>query len=594
MTPGIEIHPVKAGCVNGTDVIIWDAPLALGDYDVVVEFGSAPAGTAASFTGDGQYGPAIDFLDGAVQVGFQVGRDPWALGPIPVGADSYSQDDYFATLGDASNVDLRGVVRYPATAPGAGTPVKPGAHPIFVIQHGNHSLCTVLTDGTGWYAGLAAYFAGTMTYSDFIAKQHTHVSCPSREPNHLGYMRLLEVLASHGVIAVSIDAYDLTGDVPSWISERGQLILRHLELWSHMHNAALFPSYPDFFAGRFVGKVDFTRIGISGHSRGGEASVSAYMQNAASGSPFAIGSVSSIAPVDNLEETLPAVPYLVILPAADCDVGNLDGLRIYDRAGGGIAEATTKSASYVYGANHNFFNSVWAADWDDCNPMPARQDYIAAASQQRIGEAVLAAFHRSHLLGQSVYDDMLRGRLTFPSTAGYKVYALRHETNHVKLLSGGVPAGLVAAGGATIVAVTNPFPHETSVTQIGWSAAGATVTYTVPAAQRDASGFEALAFRVAQTAAAANPVATNQNFQVELVGGGVTRAVYAGQFDVIPPRYPHPQGYNLVVMTTVRVPLHSFIMNNSGLTLTSVDTIRFRFSSPATGELYVDDVEFSR
>ena len=63
---------------------------------------------------------------------------------------------------------------------------------------------------------------------------------------------------------------------------------------------------------------------------------------------------------------------------------------------------------------------------------------------------------------------------------------------------------------------------------------------------------------------------------------------------MIPPRYPHPQGYNLVVMTTVRVPLHSFIMNNSGLTLTSVDTIRFRFSSPATGELYVDDVEFSR
>jgi hypothetical protein len=47
-------------------------------------------------------------------------------------------------------------------------------------------------------------------------------------------------------------------------------------------------------------------------------------------------------------------------------------------------------------------------------------------------------------------------------------------------------------------------------------------------------------------------------------------------------------------MTTVRVPLHSFIVNNSGLTLNNVDTIRFRFNNPATGNIYVDDIEFSR
>ena len=594
VTPGIEIHPVKAGCVNGTDVIIWDAPLALGSYDVVVEFGSAVANNAASFSGDGHYDPAVDFLDGGVQVGFQVARDPWALGSIPVGSDSYSQDDYFATLGGATNVDLRAVVRYPATAPGAGTPVAPGTHPIFIIEHGNHSLCTVLTDGTPWYQALAAVYAGTMTWADFSAKQYTHASCPSREPNHLGYTRLLETLAGHGVIAVSIDAYDLTGPVPSWIVERGQLILRHLELWSHMNDAATFSSYPDFFAGRFAGKVDFTRVAVSGHSRGGEASVSAYMQNAASMNPFSIGSVSSIAPVDNLSYTLPAVPYFVILPAADCDVSDLSGQGIYDRAGSGIADATTKSATYVYGANHDFFNTVWAADWDDCNPNPARQDFIAAASQQRIGEAVLAAFHRSALLGESVYDDMLRGRLVFPSTASYKVYAERHEANHVKLLSGGVLGGQTAAGGAMLASANNPSPHQTLATQIGWPAWGASVTYTVPVGQRDATGFEVLSFRVAQTPSAANPAGTNQDFQIELVGGGVTRGVFVGQFNVIPPRYPHPFGLVHTVMTTIRVPLHSFIMNNSGLTLNNVDTIRFRFLYPATGELYVDDVEFSR
>lgn len=594
VTPGIEIHPVKAGCVNGTDVIIWDAPLALGDYDVVVEFGSVPAGSAAAFTGDGQWNPAVDFLDGAVQVGFQVARDPWELGPIPVGSDNYGQDDYFPTLGGATNVDLRGTVRYPATAAGVGTPVAAGAHPLFLIQHGNHSMCSVLTDGTPWYQGLAAAYAGTITWAQFSALQHTHASCPQKHPNHLGYTRLLEVLASHGVVAVSIDAYDLTGSVPGWITERGQLILRHLELWTRMHDPTQFGTYPDFFSGRFAGTLDLTRLGISGHSRGGEAPVAAFMLNAGLATPFAIGSVSSIAPVDFQSTTLPAVPYFVILPAADCDVSGLSGQRIWDRAGSGVGDATTKSGSYVYGANHNWFNTVWAADWDDCFGAPPRPDQLAAGAQQRIGEAVLAAFHRVHLLDETVYQEVLRGRLVFPSTAGYKVYAIHHETSHAKLLSGGVPAGLTGAAGATVASATNPSPHQTVTTRIGWPAAGATVTYAVPAGQQDATGFEVLSFRVAQTTAAANPAGANQNFQVELVGGGVTRAVYVGQFDLIPPRYLHPQGLAHTVMTTVRVPLHSFIMNNSGLALDAVDTIRFRFSSPASGELHVDDVEFSR
>jgi hypothetical protein len=382
--------------------------------------------------------------------------------------------------------------------------------------------------------------------------------------------------------------------VPQWIPERGTLILKHLELWSHMNNAVTFPAYPDFFAGRFAGKVDFTRVSVSGHSRGGEASVAAYMLNAASGNPFSIGSVSSIAPVDGQSYVLPGVPYYVILPAADCDVSNLGGQRIYDRAGTGVLEAATKSATYVYGANHNFFNTVWAADGDECGG-PGRQDYIAAADQQEIGEAYLAAFHRTHLLGETVYDDLLRGGLTFPSTAGFKIYPVRHEGTHTRLISGGLPGGLVAAGGATLAGATNPSPHWTSVTRVGWPASGAQVTYTVPVPKRDATPFEVLSFRVAQTTAAANPAGSDQDFMVELIGGGVTRGVFVGQFDAIPPRYPHPSGViNHTVMTTVRVPLHSFIMNNSGLTLNNVDTVRFHFFAPATGDLYVDDVEFSR
>jgi hypothetical protein len=127
---------------------------------------------------------------------------------------------------------------------------------------------------------------------------------------------------------------------------------------------------------------------------------------------------------------------------------------------------------------------------------------------------------------------------------------------------------------------------------VAWTTSAGTVTYTVPAGQRDASSSEVLSFRVAQTAVATGT--GNVNFQIELVGGGITRAVYIGQFDIVPPRYVHPEGNVHTVMTTVRVPLHSFIMNNSGLALNNVDTILLKFFSPSAGEIYVDDVEFSR
>jgi hypothetical protein len=570
---GIEIHPVKAGCINGTDVVIWPSPLNVGNYDAVVDFGSTVATTPATYVTDGQYNSALDFLDGANQIGFVVATDPYDFGPAAIGQDEYSQDDFFATLGTRSNVDLRAVVRYPATSAGVGTPVAPGLHPIFIIEHGNHSSCNT------------AGFDCTSPYDT------VHTGCPSREQNHKGYMGLLDRLASHGIIAVSIDAYDLTGCVPQLIPERSDLILKHLELWSHMNNTGTFPSYPDFFAGRFASHVDMTKISVSGHSRGGEASVGAYMRNLMLAIPFNIGSVSSIAPVDGQAYVLPDVPYFVIIPAADGDVFSLSGIRIYDRAGSTLptVDGTVKSGIDVYGASHNFFNTVWAADGDD--GAVGRDDFIPAADQQRIGESYLLAFARIHLKSEVVYEDMLRGRLTFPSTAGYKIYPMRHEKTHLKV-ENGTGAGAVASSGATVVSVGPVFSvHRTQAIQGGWPSGTAQVTYSIPAT--NASSFQVLSFRVAQTNSATNPVTGNQNFFIELVGGGMTKGTFVGNFGPIPKPYNH-SGTFQNVMTTIRIPLQSFIMNNSGVTLNNIDTVRIRFLSPIQGEIYVDDIEFSR
>ena len=598
----VEVMPVKGGCINVSETQIWPAPVPKGEYDVVVDFGAQPANTQAAWQGDGTYDAALDFLDGAIQKGFVVTEDPWAVGATPIGQASYSFDDFFPSMGDPNtgpkNIDLRAVVRYPATASGLNTPVAPGAHPLFVIEHGNHGFCRVCTDNTLYYDRQRQKALGQITVAQFnaICSVYTHATCPDRTKNHEGYMHLLDDLASHGIIAVSIDAYDMTGPVSSWISERADLILKHLEMWSHLDDAAQFPTYPDPFAGLFHNHVDLTKISVSGHSRGGEASVVAYQHNAQLPSPFSINSVSSIAPVDNLGATLPGVPYFVILPAADGDVQDLSGARIYDRAGTTVNGNTTKSGIWVYGANHNFFNTVWAADWDDYSDShmawPPRPDFIPAADQQKLGEAHLAAFTRTYLNNETVYEDMQRGRLTFPSTAGRKAYAFRHETQH-STLDAGNGGGGVASGGSVFASVQATTPHQTLVTRLGWPSGTAQYTYTVPPAQRDTTGNEVLSFRVAQTNAASNPAAGNQDFLVELVGGGKTIGTWSGRFFAIPKPYAHP-GSIKNVMTTVRIPLHSFIVNNSGLTLDNVDTIRFRFLSPTTGEIYVDDVEFSR
>jgi hypothetical protein len=291
--------------------------------------------------------------------------------------------------------------------------------------------------------------------------------------------------------------------------------------------------------------------------------------------------------VDGLSYVLGDVPYFVILPASDCDVADLSGARIYDRAGG-VVDQTIKSGNHVYGANHNFFNTVWATDIDDCRSS-ARVDFIPAADQQRIGEAYLAAFGRAHLLNEDVYEDMLRGHLAFPSATGRKIYHFRHEKNHRKLEAGS-GAGTPTMG-ATELSVASPSVHATQALRLNWSAMTARYTYTFSPGQ-DASGFEVLAFRAAQTGNAINPT-TGQEFSVKLIGGGKERAVYTGRFDPIPPPY-NRSGSDHNVMTTVRIPLHSFIMNNSGVTLNSIDTVEFLFSNPSQGEIYIDDVEFSR
>src|SRR6185436_9751522 len=113
------------------------------------------------------------------------------------------------------------------------------------------------------------------------------------------------------------------------------------------------------------------------------------------------------------------------------------------------------------------------------------------------------------------------------------------------------------------------------------------LSYALPPELRDLRSFRALSLRVAQTNSDVNPVRLGQEFVVELLGEGRSQAYSIVRFGEIPVPYRHPfleAPHN--VMTTVRLPLGSFIAGPDGPPLSNIDTIRLRFAHPLQGDIY--------
>ena len=174
-------------------------------------------------------------IDGYVRVGFHVTLDPSLPGPYAgaIGQHSYDLGSVAVPKTDGGPtptdfIPVRAVVRYPAQANGVDAAFKPGAFPLIVIMHGNSGMQT----------------------------------------SYLGYNYLLDHLAGHGFVAMSIH-------VPPgvMIETRARAILHHLSVMSQNNTAP----------GLFHNHIDFTKVGIAGHSRGGELVVRAARINTSEG-----------------------------------------------------------------------------------------------------------------------------------------------------------------------------------------------------------------------------------------------------------------------------------------------------------------------
>lgn len=262
-----------------------------------------------------------------------------------------------------------------------------------------------------------------------------------------GYAYLGELLAGKGYIFASVDQNFLNSTFASrldnytgrgWTDEldaRGWMLLEHLRVWHAWNTTA---------GHRFYGKVDTTRIGLIGHSRGGEAVAIAAMFNRMSRYPddahitfdygYNIRGVIAIAPVDRyhpagLWTTVTDTDYLVLHGSHDADVQSFRGSRQYERVVFSGTSYHFKAGIYIYGANHGQFNTIWGRTdssfpW---NNLLNLRDIMPPEEQRRVGRVYITAFLEASLRDRRAYLPLFRdfrtGRNWLPETVYLSQFA---------------------------------------------------------------------------------------------------------------------------------------------------------------------------
>ncbi len=288
-------------------------------------------------------------------------------------------------------------------------PEGPGPFPLALIVHGNH---------------------GMADFSD------------------PGYRYLGELLASRGFILASIDENFLNSglfhDPPKQQAVRGWVLLEHLKLWRDWSRD---PDNP------FGVRIDFDRIALMGHSRGGEAAATAALFNQLAHYPddagitfdyhFPIRSVVAIAPADGQYKpagqwrALENVNYFTFQGANDADVSSFVGSRQWDRvrySGGDWF----KSELYIYRANHGQFNTVWGRS-DVGYPLGwflNLKPLLDPEDQRRIARIYISAFLEATLNQRREYIQIFRDHRTIRSWLPDTLYVNRYEDAGYRQVAG--------------------------------------------------------------------------------------------------------------------------------------------------------------
>ena len=553
--------------------------------------------------------------------------DPSGAGPYTVGTGSYTLPAAVdAKVATEIVTQLDAAVWFPKNRP---TSEK---RPLLLFLHGNHATCGV------YIASLKARIDSSLEYTFSGTCPKGYVMAPS----HLGYAYLAERLASWGYVVVSINANrgingapDVSGD-PALILRRARLILRHLEQLGSWNAAGGAPSSIGF---TLKGSLDFTNIGLFGHSRGGDAIVGAAALLDDASQPWKarlpagarIKALFALAPTD-MQTARPAPrnrAFATLLPMCDGDVYDLEGANFLDRAMALTSETIRlPKASYaVRGANHNYYNSEWQlSDASDCVGQTALfTSYGGSAAQRATALPPVVGFFRAHVganadgtpapvldpgqaLSTAVSDATVeRAWAASPSSADSVPLA---RFNRTDLKSDAA----IAYGLERISAANVTLPeHDRSerALSLQWTGANAakpaSITIPISKTSKSLAAMASLDLRLAPgcggtvaspdctLASSLNPTERYLDGQVRLIdaGGAVSAPVAIFPYAQLQgpvgisfgsTAFLHP------VTQTARLPLALF----TGVDLATIRSVQLSFGSEPSGALLVADIRATR
>lgn len=233
-----------------------------------------------------------------------------------------------------------------------------------------------------------------------------------------GYGYLGELLASRGIIAVSIDQNFL--NYSSWSrSPRRDMEPRAWMMLQHLLQIKAFQDKPET---PFYQRVDLQQVALMGHSRGGQAAAMAAdytprfdddpsldgMDN------MTIQAVIALAPTERRVEgrrpVLDDTYYLVLHGAQDGDVNNFYGDRQYGRNTYSAGSDRFSASLYVAEVNHGQFNTDWGR-MDMSLPgglFLNQRNIIAGSAQREIAKVYISAFLKTALHESEQYMDLFR------------------------------------------------------------------------------------------------------------------------------------------------------------------------------------------
>ncbi len=486
---------------------------------------------------------------------------------------------------DSTEVPLRGRIYYPEEAKNC---------PVIFIVHGNHNLIT---------------------------------------DSYLGYGYLGEHLASRGYVVVSVDENACNFYWPEGLSGenagRAYLLLENMRVVQTYNNS-----------GPLQDKLDYNKLALIGHSRGGEAVALAALYNQLGHNPdvgyqhydyhFAISSVIAIAPsVDQYKPSgrdveLTDVNYLLLQGSNDQDVSNFMGMKQYNNVEFTGAKDCYKSYLYIAGANHGQFNTTW--EWDypfPRNLMLNNADLITSSEQRDVLAGYVTAFVEDTLCGKvenrTLFEDNNHTEEALPDTIYISNYedssfvTLADYEEDISLDTATIEKGICVSNGLcfnneqSIEYYTNTFnfPTDNHAAYLWWNRKGVSYGLHFTGESLHLNKNDYLQFDVADTDEERlyHEITELTDFTVELtdVNGKKADVKLSDICNVYPPLlvrlYKLQTSENMLdikkVFQTVRIPLQMFQMGDGVIDLSNIVSIDFVFDRMEEGRVLIDNIGIS-